>query len=242
MRSTIQRCVDLSIFANIYLFMNRNLLVFTATLLLGACSHPGNNISNTPLTTTSQNTSPSQSSTDFSAHCGYTTTIGQGPYYVSGAPLLTDGNLNYTNLPGDTLILSGYVLEGIDNPTPIPHAQIDFWQADGLGDYHPLGSGSVNDYGEKEIALRGIVTTDDKGYYQVTSILPKEYSRRPRHMHVKVRVEGKPELTTQLYWQLDGDSNRVTASDVNPSSQPCQVLTPTLVDDAFLSTYNFYLR
>src|SRR5688572_19469310 len=91
---------------------------------------------NKPKTETAMPTATQEkvSNSPLSAPCGYTTTIGQGPYYVSGAPKLLDGNLNYTNQPGDKLVLTGYVYEGTENPSPIPNAELDFWQTDANGD------------------------------------------------------------------------------------------------------------
>src|SRR5687768_130657 len=39
--------------------------------------------------------------------CGITAATTEGPYYVSGVPELKDSNLNYTNLLGNPLTVSG---------------------------------------------------------------------------------------------------------------------------------------
>ena len=44
--------------------------------------------------------------------CGLTAEVTEGPYFVSGTDALPDGNLNYSNLPGEPLSISGHVYEG----------------------------------------------------------------------------------------------------------------------------------
>ena len=130
----------------------------------------------------------------------------EGPYYAVH-PLRADGNL-IEHEPGANvprLRLSGVVTDAVTG-APIPGARLDFWQADSEGIYDRKGS-----------HLRGIVITDATGQYQITTVLPNDYSEhdqdpigelframgrtntRAAHIHVKVTVDGRLLLTTQLF-------------------------------------------
>jgi protocatechuate 3,4-dioxygenase beta subunit len=144
--------------------------------------------------------------TEEKATCGITAEVTEGPYYVSGMPALTNGNLNTTNLAGSSLTISGVVYEGLGNEKPLMNTVLDIWQADNDGSYHPNGNGAKSRYKDAQLALRGTITTNDKGEYSFTTIYPGEYSGRTRHIHVKVRAPEKEELTTQLIVpSLEGD-------------------------------------
>jgi protocatechuate 3,4-dioxygenase beta subunit len=108
-----------------------------------------------------------------------------GPFYKSGAPERT--SLLEPGVAGAKLMLSGYVLTG--DCQPIPGAWLDFWQADGNGQYDNRGFG-----------LRGHQYTDAAGRYTLETVLPAEYTGRTAHIHVKVQAPGGPELTSQLYF------------------------------------------
>ena len=91
-------------------------------------------------------------------------------------------------MPGTRLILVGYVLD--QNCQPLPHAWLDFWQADANGEYDNEG-----------YRLRGHQFTDAQGRYYLETILPGLYASRPiEHIHVKLRPEGGQEITSQLYF------------------------------------------
>ncbi|WKZ34343.1 MAG: hypothetical protein QY332_12045 [Anaerolineales bacterium] len=110
----------------------------------------------------------------------------EGPYYTPNTPertsLLEDG------LRGERLILIGHVLN--EDCKPIPDVWLDFWQADGDGEYDNAG-----------FTLRGHQFTDQQGRYSLETVLPGLYSSRPiRHIHVKVQAPNGQVLTTQLYF------------------------------------------
>jgi protocatechuate 3,4-dioxygenase beta subunit len=130
----------------------------------------------------------------------------EGPYYAAH-PLRPDGNLIEREPPSDAarLTLHGIVTDAATGK-PISGARLDFWQADSAGLYDRKGS-----------HLRGIVIADAAGRYQVTTVLPNDYSEhdqdpigelframgrpntRAAHIHVKVSVDGQLRLTTQLF-------------------------------------------
>lgn len=112
----------------------------------------------------------------------------EGPYYRAGSP--ERASLLQAGLPGARLVVTGYVLSTACEP--IGGAWLDFWQADGNGEYDNVG-----------YRLRGRQFSDDAGLYRLETILPAQYGSRPRHIHVKVQPAGGPLLTTQLYFPDD---------------------------------------
>lgn len=157
--------------------------------------------------------------------CGITAEVTEGPYYVSGTRQLVDGNLNYTNLSGSPLKVSGYVYEGLTNNKPLANTKIEFWQTDMDGSYHPNANGDISKYSDSEIALRGYVTTDENGYYELNTIYPGEYTGRTRHIHVKVTAPGKDTLTTQLILSLNGDDISFDEDTVSQGLPNCHLLS-----------------
>ncbi len=138
----------------------------------------------------------------------------EGPYYTPDTPernsLLEEG------LPGERLLLIGYVLD--QNCNPIPRAWLDFWQADSSGEYDNAG-----------YTLRGHQFTDEQGRYFLETVMPGLYSSRPiRHIHVKVQPPGGQALTSQLYFP----------------EQPVENLTVQLIpqDGYQLGLFNFVVR
>jgi len=110
----------------------------------------------------------------------------EGPYYLAGAP--ERSSLLETNTQGEKLIVVGYVVN--QDCFTIPHAKLDFWQADTNGNYDLAG-----------FSMRGFQYTDNKGRFYLETVLPGLYESRPiRHIHVKVQAPGGAVLTTQLYF------------------------------------------
>jgi protocatechuate 3,4-dioxygenase beta subunit len=90
-------------------------------------------------------------------------------------------------MAGQPLELVGFVLSL--SCKPVPGALIDFWQADGRGEYDNSG-----------YRLRGHQFADAQGRYRLSSIVPGLYEGRTRHIHVKVQLPTGRLLTTQLYF------------------------------------------
>ncbi|MHB1347733.1 MAG: intradiol ring-cleavage dioxygenase, partial [Candidatus Humimicrobiaceae bacterium] len=69
-------------------------------------------------------------------------------------------------------------------------AWLDFWQADGDGNYDNSG-----------YKLRGHQYTDKNGRFILETVIPGIYSGRTAHIHLKVKASNtSPELTTQLFF------------------------------------------
>lgn len=195
----------------------------------------------TPETVTVDRTGNNSSSVTPS--CGITASSTEGPYYVSDITELANGNLNYSNLPGDLLKVSGYVYEGEDNSIPISNAQVDIWQADNSGQYHPNGNGRASKYSTDQVALRGYVTTDEQGFYEFTTIYPSEYSGRTRHIHVKVRADGYPELTTQLIVPTQSrDAISFEEDTVSRNLPKCHLLVINTMQNPHATAFDFRLE
>ena len=144
----------------------------------------------------------------------------EGPYFKSNSPERT--SLIGPGIPGVKLVLTGYVL-GTDCK-PIAHALLDFWQADGKGQYDNAG-----------YTLRGHQFTDDAGRYRLETVIPGLYPGRTEHIHVKVKGDSGPVLTTQLFFPGV------------PGNQTDSIFDPTLLvdihdaTDGKLATFNFVL-
>ena len=174
--------------------------------------------------------------------CGLTVEATEGPYHVSEMPELKEGNLNFTNLAGVPIEISGHVYDGLDATKPLAGAAVEIWHADSDGSYHPNGNGPASNYKPEEIALRGFVLTDTEGQYRFDTIYPGEYSGRTRHIHFKIRAAGKPELTTQLIVPaIPGDTVTFDDDDIAEGLPNCQLLTLDESSSPAKATFDFRL-
>jgi catechol 1,2-dioxygenase len=158
-----------------------------------------------------------------------------GPYYLPGAKeLRSPATLPMRpDEPGDRLVLRGQVRSLDDRP--IPGATLDMWQAGADGFY----SGFHPDPPEGN--LRGKVTVDDQGRFEVETVLPGPYTIplegpcgelcraagwspwRPGHLHLIVGGPGHDPLTTQLFFEGEEYLDNDIASAVKPEL----ILAPT---------------
>jgi protocatechuate 3,4-dioxygenase beta subunit len=118
-------------------------------------------------------------------NCEATPAQTEGPYYKAGPPRRR--SIAGPGVTGRPLVIKGRVLS--TKCKAIKRARVDFWQADGNGEYDNAG-----------YRLRGYQLTDGKGRYRVTTVVPGLYEGRTRHIHVKVTPPGGATLTTQLYF------------------------------------------
>jgi len=116
-----------------------------------------------------------------------------GPYFLPGSPERTD--LREPGLPGDPLLLRGYVLT--PDCEPVAGATLEFWQADGDGAYDNSADG---------FRLRGHQVTDASGRYRLETVLPGRYPGRPPHIHVMVQPPAGEPLVTQVYFPGNEDN------------------------------------
>lgn len=123
-----------------------------------------------------------------------TPSVTEGPYYIANSPEETD--ISEPGTKGEQLTLTGYVLD--QNCNPLANAWIDFWQADGDGNYDNNGYN-----------LRGHQYTDLEGRYELLTVIPAEYENRTPHIHLKVAKNNQtPLINTQLFIPgLDSNKN-----------------------------------
>src|SRR5256885_10509327 len=118
----------------------------------------------------------------------------EGPYYKANPP--QNATLRTAGVAGTPLNLTGYVVS--KSCQPIANARLDFWQADGNGNYDNSG-----------YTLRGWQLTDANGAYRLETVIPGLYPGRTEHIHFKVTVNGRT-YTSQLFFpgvaQNEGDS------------------------------------
>ena len=135
----------------------------------------------------------------------------EGPYYPIEKPADRDNDLltvggSQARPAGETLSLSGIVSDAAGNP--VPGAIVEIWQTDSSGIYlHP---GDANtEQRDPNFQFYGESITGTDGVYSFWTILPGLYEPRPRHIHVKVRLNNAIVLTTQFYFanevSLSGD-------------------------------------
>ena len=141
--------------------------------------------------------------------CNETTedAYGQGPFYTSNAPSLTNGQLASLSEMGTRIIISGRVLN-LDCSQAIPNTEIDIWHANDAGSYDNNGYN-----------LRGKVFSNNQGYYIFETIRPGLYlngsTYRPSHIHFKITPPGFNPLITQLYFQGDPYISNDFAASMN---------------------------
>ena len=135
-----------------------------------------------------------------------------GPFYRFGAPF--QGRLASSDEPGDRLVLTGTVFSA-DCRTPLPGALVEVWQANSAGLYDTNKPGNFTE--TTTFHLRGMLQTNEKGQYEIETIMPGRYPvppnlpglekyaglTRPAHIHFRVMESLHVPLTTQLYFKGD---------------------------------------
>lgn len=165
----------------------------------------------------------------------------EGPLYVAGAPeekgfaRLDDGS---EDGEGTVLFMQGTVYG--EDGQPLPHAKVEVWHANSLGNY------SFFDESQSHFNLRRSIITDENGNYAFRSIVPLGYSvppegmtqkvlgalgrhgHRPAHIHFFASADGHRKLTTQI--NIDGDE--YLWDDFAFASREGLVPEVTMVEDA----------
>jgi protocatechuate 3,4-dioxygenase beta subunit len=114
-----------------------------------------------------------------------TPSMAEGPFYKTGSPQRT--SLIEDDVIGTRLQLSGFVFTR--ECQPVAGALLDFWQADGLGNYDNAG-----------YRLRGHQYTDENGRYYLETVVPGVYPSRTPHIHVRVQPLDGGLLITQIFF------------------------------------------
>ena len=136
-----------------------------------------------------------------------------GPFYRQGSPHFELGQSIAKKAKGKEIVLWGRVLDG--HGRSIPHASIEVWQTDEVGDY------DMQRPNAQDMDMRGRTEADAEGRYYFRSVVPAGYSipmdgpvgemiraqhrhgLRPSHIHYLIGAPGYKELVTALY--IHGD-------------------------------------
>lgn len=172
--------------------------------------------------------------------CGATDRATAGPFYISQATKAH--NINYKNLPGTPLFISGTVYGGNDMKTPLANAQVEIWHADDSGSYHPEENGDIGQFKPEEICLRGIQVTDKNGKYSFKSIVPGLYGGRRRHLHWKIVADGHVSVITQSYWLNEKGTAREKNDRTDRNTEECRYVDFKKNDKGVMEgVFNIYL-
>lgn len=146
----------------------------------------------------------------------FTPSQAEGPFYPVQKPQDRDSDLlalgGASGRPAGAVLEFGGSLYDASG-MPVRAAVIEIWQTDDNGIYlHP----GDRDQARRDVNFQsyGESVTAEDGSYSFRTIMPGSYSTRPRHIHVKVRLEGRELLTTQFYFDNDPEmaGDRVVAS------------------------------
>lgn len=135
----------------------------------------------------------------------FTPAQAEGPYYPQQKPQERDNDLtSVAGTPGspagERLLLQGRVYDR--NGQPLPGVLIEIWQTDANGIYlHPGDANTARR--DPNFQFYGEALTAADGSYSFLTIVPGEYEPRPRHIHVKIKRDGRELLTTQFYFPDD---------------------------------------
>lgn len=101
---------------------------------------------------------------------------------------------------GRVLLLFGRVLDRAGQP--VPGAAVEIWHTDSQGIYdHPGDRNTARR--DRRFQFYGTAIAAADGLYVFRTIEPGYYPPRPKHIHVKVKLEGRTVLTTQFYFPED---------------------------------------
>jgi catechol 1,2-dioxygenase len=164
-------------------------------------------------------------------------TIGtvEGPFYLPGAPMLERPYVMpmRPDEPGDVLFFSGTVRSS--DGQPVSGAVLDLWHSDANSMYSNVPYPDDAHASVPEWNLRGRLTTDEQGAFEVKTVVPSPYtipnagptgylleqalgrhSWRPAHLHVMLMAPDHQPLTTSLYFEGDRWLDSDVANAVKP--------------------------
>ncbi len=149
----------------------------------------------------------------------------EGPYYTVDKPQDRDNDLvtfeGAAGPPaGQVIEFGGRVYDA--NGLPVEGITIEIWQTDDSGVYLHPGDPSTG-LRDPNFQFYGEAVTAADGSYRFRTILPGLYEPRPRHIHVKVKLDGRELLTTQFYFAGEIDLRGNDAAmliDLQPAQDP----------------------
>lgn len=139
----------------------------------------------------------------------------RGPFYPRRLPADRDADLTVfegRRSRGEVIEMAGRVLR--TTGAPASWAVVEIWHCDGAGVYAHVGMPT-----DPAFQGYGAVRAGADGAYRFRTTRPGLYPGRTRHIHVTVRPEAGPALTTQMYFPgepgsaRDGLLRRTSASE-----------------------------
>lgn len=152
----------------------------------------------------------------------------EGPFYPDRLPLDTDNDLIIVNnaltpAVGQITHLSGRILDA--RGTPVRNATVEIWQVDNNAAY--LHTQSDNRQ-RRDANFQGFgrFLTASSGEYYFRTIKPVPYPGRTPHVHVKVKVRGRPDFTTQCYirGQRGNDTDAILQAVRDPRARAALIV------------------
>lgn len=153
-------------------------------VLLAACSGKGDDAEQTATTTAA-------------ADCVLTPSQSEGPFYLDIDKVRRDIR---EGRPGMPLVVA-FKVQQADSCKPLADAAVDIWHCDANGEYSADGA----------TFMRGTQVTDADGNAEFLTVYPGFYQGRTVHIHAKVHLDSRSELTTQVYFD-DAVSDAVFAT------------------------------
>ena len=143
--------------------------------------------------------------------CRLTTATVEGPYFIDQRIIRSDIR---ENQPGVPLELELRVANANASCRPVKGALVSIWHCNAQGEYSGYlfndpskfpDLDTVNELGhvahkDNERWLRGVQTADAEGKVTFRTIVPGWYTPRAAHIHVRVFLNEKTMMTTQLYF------------------------------------------
>ena len=188
--------------------------------LVAGCGDDGEQSAATT-TATPQATSGSgaQALLDAANSCSVAPELTQGPYYFDADRVRSDIR---EDRDGVVMRLALRVQQG-GECTPVKDAVVSIWHCDALGSYSGFEGGGggppAPSGGDQEATpsdetryLRGEQVTDGDGVVEFVTIYPGWYRGRAVHAHLKVFLDSKTAVTTQLFFD-EGFTDGIYAAE-----------------------------
>lgn len=128
--------------------------------------------------------------------CALTPEETEGPYYLDLDSMRADIR---EGRPGARLVVALRV-QDLPGCSPVPNAVVEIWHADAGGVYSGFETAKQDRF------LRGSQATDSYGVVQFMTIYPGWYRGRTVHIHLKVHLNDKTLLTSQLFFDEKANS------------------------------------
>ena len=142
--------------------------------------------------------------------------------------------------PGPKIEISGTIYQR-DGRTPAPGVVLYVYHTDQAGNYATRGG--ETGWGKRHGYNRGWLKTDDKGFYQVFTLVPASCpnSNNPKHIHPIIKEPGKTEYWIDEF--LFADDPLLKPAEKNPTDPRggSGVLTPVKKDGMLRATRNIVL-